>query len=290
MSKIRRINYRKQDEGLPDFEMVDLHLFFSTTPSRMLERDFRLNFWVLLYITEGTGVHYVDFHRLEYKPGDVLFIQKNQVQKFAVNMDVRGYILHINEPFLVSLNQYGKNIFLEFIDRSGGSPVISVNTDVSSTNRKLIDLLFSEYSRGHKNVDEEFIKSLFDSFILSLRQEFKYVESVFTTSDYRIFSEFREIVEAHYMEHLTLDHYAERMGVSKKTINKATRAVVDLSAKEFANNRLFLEIKRYLSQGELLIYEISDMLGFDEPSNMTKFFKKHEGTSPKLFQQSLLDK
>ncbi len=74
------------------------------------------------------------------------------------------------------------------------------------------------------------------------------------------------------------------MGISKKTINLATRAIVDMSAKEFVNSRLFLEIKRYLSQGELLNYEIAEILGFDEPANMTKFFKKYEGISPKEFR------
>jgi len=287
MSKIRRINYKKQEQGFADFEMVDLHLFFSTTPSLMLEKDFRLNFWVILYITEGEGSHFIDFHEFKYKPGDILFIQKNQVQKFAVNLDVRGYIMHINEPFLVSLDQFGNNIFLEFIDRSGGSPVLSVNMDLASTNRKLVELLFSEYSRGHEHVEPQFIKSLFDSFILSLKQEFSFVDTVFTNADYKIFTEFREAVEIHYREHLTLDHYADLLAVTKKTINKATRAVVDLSAKEYVNNRLFLELKRFLSQGEMLIYEVSDYLGFDEPSNMTKFFKKHEGVSPKQFQKSL---
>ena len=94
------------------------------------------------------------------------------------------------------------------------------------------------------------------------------------------------MVEEHYAEHLVLDDYSDMMGVSKKTINKATRAIVDLSAKEFVNHRLFLEIKRHLSQGDLLIYEVSDLMGFDEPSNMTKFFKKYEGISPKQFQQN----
>jgi len=64
---------------------------------------------------------------------------------------------------------------------------------------------------------------------------------------------------------------------------------VDLSAKQFIIDRILLEIKRYLAQGELTINEISDLMGFDEPSNLTKFFKRYEGLSPKEFRTELND-
>lgn len=81
--------------------------------------------------------------------------------------------------------------------------------------------------------------------------------------------------------------YADRMHLSKKAVNQFTRNVTGLSAKQFIINRLVLEIKRYLSQGELLNYEIADLLGFDEAANMSRFFKHYEGMSPKEFRESL---
>lgn len=285
MSSISRINYKKNAGRVPDFEMLDLQLFLSTYPPKMVEKDYRINFWVILYITEGEGVHYIDFQAYHYAAGDILFIQKNQVHRFVIDSDSKGYIMHINEPFLLNFNQNGTNVFLEFADQSFGSPVVSVDCGQNSTNRKLVDILYTEYNKKADSGKSAFIKSLFESFILSIRQQFTVTNQVLKTNDYRLFSEFRTLVEDHYSEHLVLDDYSEMMGVSKKTINKATRSIADLSAKDFVNRRLFLEIKRHLSLGELLIYEISDLMGFDEPSNMTKFFKKFEGISPKQFQK-----
>ena len=131
------------------------------------------------------------------------------------------------------------------------------------------------------------MKSLFESFILSIRQEFDLEQRFIKSAEYKIFASYRELVEQHYMEHLKLDDYAHMMGVTKKTINLATRATVDLSAKDYLNQRLLLEIKRYLIQGDLLIYEILDLLGFDEPANMTKFFRRYEGIPPKKFNSLL---
>jgi AraC-like DNA-binding protein len=287
VKEINRIDYWKKNKDYLDFEIVDLQLFFSTRPKKLLEKDHRLNFWVVIYVYEGHGRHFIDFEALDYQAGDILFIQKNQVHRLEVNSQAKGYVMHINEPFLIHLNQSRKNVFLEFMDQSFGSPVIAADTSIHSTNRKLLELLYTEYQRKIGREFEVFIRTLFESFILSLRQDYAVRAHIFKTREYQTFSEFRDLVESHYMTHLTLDGYASLMGVSKKTINQATRKIVGMSAKAFANHRLFLEIKRHLSQGDLLIYEIAELLGFDEPANMTKFFKKHAGVSPRQFRDGL---
>ena len=101
---------------------------------------------------------------------------------------------------------------------------------------------------------------------------------------YKWFIQFKNLVEVHYKEKKSVQDYAKMMLVSSKTINQATRIAVDLSAKQFIIDRILLEIKRYIGQGDFTINEISDLMGFDEPSNLTKFFKRYEGVSPKEFR------
>jgi len=129
--------------------------------------------------------------------------------------------------------------------------------------------------------------SLFQSFILSIEDEMIKVNSHVQTKDYDHFKHYRKLVEKHYTETRSVEDYAQMMHLSKKTINQATRNVVGLSAKQYIIDRVILEIKRYLSQGELMNYEIADLLGFDEAANMTKFFKHYVKMSPKEFKASL---
>ncbi len=150
MKEIKRIDYKKNAKFLPDFEIVDLQLFFSTRLKSLLETDNRLNFWTIIYIINGQGRHNIDFVEFKYTSGDIIFVQKNQVHKFEVNHDVKGYIMHINEPFLYNLNQYENDLFLELIDQSYGSPIINVDSNESSTNRRLLELLYTECNRKYK--------------------------------------------------------------------------------------------------------------------------------------------
>ncbi len=283
---INSIDYKNLKKNL-DFEIVDLQLFFSTRPQQSLKKDFRINFWSIMYITEGSGFHSVDFKEYVYKKGDIVFVQKNQVHHYVINNDVKGYIFNINEPFFYRVKGFNGDIFLEFIDKAFGSPVLSFDTSVGRTNRVLIDLVYREYSKRKENINVELLATLFQGFILSLKGELLNEASVLLSKDYDNFKVYRQLVEENYTKTRNVEDYAGLMLLSKKTINQATRNVVGLSAKQFIINRVVLEIKRYLSQGELMNYEIADVLGFDEAANMTKFFKHYEGMSPKEFKENL---
>jgi len=50
------------------------------------------------------------------------------------------------------------------------------------------------------------------------------------------------------------------------------------------NNRVILEIKRLISHSSMSIKEISYITGFDEPANMTKYFKLHTNKTPTEFK------
>ncbi|GKT34000.1 helix-turn-helix domain-containing protein, partial [Aduncisulcus paluster] len=100
---------------------------------------------------------------------------------------------------------------------------------------------------------------------------------------YQIFMDFMELVESHYKDKHTVAEYADLLHVSPKTVNAYTRKAVDKSAKQFIIDRLVLEIKRYLSTGDMTMSQIAEELGFTEQTNMTKFFKRYTGMVPSDF-------
>jgi len=277
------INYMNPHKKL-DFEIRKIEDFYMKSSKRKLESIYRLNFWVILYIIDGEGSHFIDFKKYHYSKGDVIFIRKNQVQHFCVNNNVKGYVMHINEPFLYKTEVLNSDIFFEFLNKTFATPIISVDNRITSSNRSLIELMYIEYEKENA-VNLELIASLFQSFILSLRDIKLSNEKILLTKDFYNFTIFNELLEENFWSIRTVDKYAEMMSLSKKTINKAIRTVTGLSAKQYIIDRVILEIKRYLSQGNLMNYEIANLLNFDEAANMTKFFKKYVGISPKQFRE-----
>jgi len=74
------------------------------------------------------------------------------------------------------------------------------------------------------------------------------------------------------------------MSVSERKLNKSTQFVLGKSPKEIIDERVILEAKRLLAHTANSIKEVGFELGFDEPTNFIKFFKKHVEKTPIEFR------
>ena len=60
----------------------------------------RVDFYIILYITEGVGKHYIDFQTFKYKKGSILFISRGQVHAFDVCSGSEGFLIVFTDEFL----------------------------------------------------------------------------------------------------------------------------------------------------------------------------------------------
>ena len=67
------------------FEIRKLGEFMKGEEAALIEKPHRLDFYLILFISQGHGQHIINFHSFDYRPGSILFIAKNQVHAFNVN-------------------------------------------------------------------------------------------------------------------------------------------------------------------------------------------------------------
>jgi AraC family transcriptional activator of pobA len=97
------------------------------------------------------------------------------------------------------------------------------------------------------------------------------------------FGRFRELVEAHYLEHWPVAAYAEALGVTESALNRLCRTLSGLSAFDLVQGRLVLEARRKLVYIAMPVANIAYELGFQDPAYFSRFFKRHTGLSPAAF-------
>jgi len=276
MKSINRIKYYNPNQE--NFEIFTLENFFASRPRKMLETDFRLNFWCILYILEGEGTHSIDFTEYSYTKGDLIVLEKNQIHSFRVNYNVKGYIININEPFFLDSGGTLDLNSLVFFQTPYKQPLLHLNISKEVTSRQLIDLLYREYPAAEYN-SKNLIKALFNAFVNSIRKENQDNIKKIKINSYENYYKFRELVEKNFKTLKTVSDYEKIMGVTKKTINQSCRECADISAKTLIINRILLEAKRLLVQGKLRNYQIAEVLGFEEAANFSNFFKRYTNTS-----------
>jgi AraC-like DNA-binding protein len=95
------------------------------------------------------------------------------------------------------------------------------------------------------------------------------------------FRQFQELVERRFAKWSELGDYARHLGCTEKTLLRATRMVVGLSAKEFISRRVNLEAKRLLVHTDLAVSVIASKLGFEGATHFSKFFRREVGCTPR---------
>jgi AraC-like DNA-binding protein len=79
------------------------------------------------------------------------------------------------------------------------------------------------------------------------------------------------------------------LGCSEKSLMRAVREAAGVSAKRYVSQRVALEAKRLLAHTSLPVATIADRLGFDEPTNFVKFFRREAGAVPGAFRRQTLE-
>ncbi|RDJ19819.1 AraC family transcriptional regulator [Bosea caraganae] len=99
------------------------------------------------------------------------------------------------------------------------------------------------------------------------------------------FNRFRQAVEKDFRKLHKIGEYARILGYSEKTLTRSILSSAGVSPKSFLSQRIVLEAKRLLIHTTQTVSAIAHQIGFDEPSNFIKFFKRETGCAPTEFRR-----
>lgn len=100
-------------------------------------------------------------------------------------------------------------------------------------------------------------------------------------SDRRV-SHLRHLVELHFRDQLPVGWYAERLGMTTRTLTRLTRARLDCTPQDLLHARLALEAQRLLCFANASVVQVSNELGFSDPSYFSRFYLRMTGHRPHL--------
>ncbi len=106
------------------------------------------------------------------------------------------------------------------------------------------------------------------------------------STEYKLYLEFLGLVERHYSAGLSVEAYATQLRVSSKTLSRSVHDAASCSPKDVISERLTLEMKRLLVHTDLSVKEIAGRMGMNDPSYLTRFFRKQAGVAPSTFRAS----
>lgn len=147
----------------------------------------------------------------------------------------------------------------------------------------MIERIKTEYFLTQGDYTFNIIRSELQILIAKLARNKNKQNPIKTTSKYlNEFIQFQTLVEKNVTQNAKVSYYAKEMGFSTKTLNTITQHTLSKSAKSFIDEIYIKQIKRLLLNTQHPIKEIAYQTGFEETTNLYKYFKKHIQLTPEL--------
>ena len=250
----------------------------------------RHNYYTVVWPVTATGRHIIDFKEYTIKPNNIFFVSPGQVHQIITDPNPTGYVLLFTPEFLEKnsiRNDFITN--LRLFKNSDETPPLPITDRMADKLRTFADQMVYAF-QAQSDMFLEIIGAYLKLFLIECNDHCSLIPDsnlqnieVSTT----LVKNFKESVEINYARNHQVKYYAEALNVTPNYLNKVIRTSMDISAKDFIQNRLILEAKRFVVFTEKSGKEIGFDLGFDDPSHFSKFFKSNTGQSLQEFKESL---
>lgn len=279
----------------PDGYALDIEVYpFAELRSRagdVAQRGFeRTNFHCLLYVTAGRYAHIVDFELHECGRGSVIVLQPGQVHHFGDLSGCDGWALILRSEVLPARAANAAKVSdLEAMEHLEDLPVkLSLQSAAQSAATETFERMVRDADRPASRAVNALLRSQLEAFVIRL-----HIDSAIPRDDLaepvllHRFKRYRTLVEREFRTWRSVALYAAELGCSEKSLSRAALAVADRSAKSILTDRIILEAKRLLAHSLLPVANVGHELGFSEPTNFVKFFRRETRSTPGAFRQQM---
>lgn len=253
------------------------------------EKAHQVAFNMIVFYSEGKSKHLVDFVWHEVKKNTIIHISKGQINAFQFTEGLKGFILLFTDAYLKKqINALPKNELIRLFNAHLFSPIIRVPED--SNVGRYIQLFYEEFFDFNEDYNQENTYSALHSIIFSKLERLKQYQTFHLKQSNKInsFLSFKTLLESNFKNTKNADFYADKLNMTYKHLNSICKDTVSVTAKQFIDAYVVLEAKRLLVNSEIKSTELAYALGFEEPTNFVKYFKKHTGFTPNQFKNDYL--
>lgn len=288
MDQLFKVKFNNSQNNL-GFEIRSLESIYKLPNFDTFESSHQITFYCIILITHGKGEHQINFNSYNFSKGSLFFVSRNQVQAFRHSKSAKGYVVLFNEDFL-NQNQ------LKFNDLSYSYPFNFglYNTYLQVGNRfnqlnDLFNYIYQEYKSPVKEETEELLQCLLRSILLKIKSNSKKEllrNSTLNNSSKLVFIQFQQLLDKN-IGIRNANFFCRELKISYNQLNNILKKETGYTIKVFIDKNLMLKAKQLLLLSRHNISEIAILLGFNEATNFTKFFKNLANKSPSEFQKSL---
>ncbi|KAF1033671.1 MAG: HTH-type transcriptional activator Btr [Pseudomonas sp.] len=235
----------------------------------------------LLYVHKGQAQLEIEGQRSTLNESTLQVLPPLCVHGFRFSEDIQGYVVTLAAPLVTHLQaQQG-------VTENG---LATLGTYLAGADSEYLNSVFTRLQDEY--VDEQpardmMMHALVSVLLVWISRQAAQRRHPRPPRAREYFRRFTQLVEQHYREHPKIEDLDHTLGISVSHLNGTCRELGGQPALQIMHDRQLLEAKRLLTYTSMTINEMSEVLGFSDPTNFSRLFRRRVGFSPKAFREQL---
>ncbi len=282
MDKVPLLQFRPHETDTISLEVVRIEAMPQIAKRPVPHRH---TFYVLFWVTAGSGTHYLDFVGDEIRPNSLHFVGPGQVHYWDIKDDLQGYAVLFEPSLFLESSDTRLLEQINFFHTINGLSVLYPTSTESDWFHTTFKQLEEEYQQ------RQFARPLSIVLLLQLLliRSQRLAEEVGEigggiSAEKQLAQRFVSLVEKHAIAQHKVEWYAAELAVTVAHLSKSIKSAVGMTAGRLLRNRIVLEAQRLLVHTDLTAAEVSAQLNFEDASYFGRFFKRETQQTPRAFR------
>lgn len=239
----------------------------------------------IYWIKEGKGVYNIDFESYAFNDNVLFFLSPGQVFSVESEEIKEAYKLTFVRDFYC-IQTHDKEVACNGILFNNVYETPFVKPCESDTHKLsfILESLMDEF-KTNETAQYDMLQAYLKQFIIHAVRVKKENHIIKNDTETKLFKDFSVLVEQNYKTLHAVTDYANRLGISPKSLTKHFQKTGSQTPSDFIKNRIVLEAKRQLIYSNGSVKHIAYNLGFNDAAYFTRFFKKATSKSPLQFKK-----
>src|SRR4051794_39584507 len=104
-----------------------------------------------------------------------------------------------------------------------------------------------------------------------------------------LFEEATDIIEQEYPNDLELDQVARRLATSRRQLQRSFAEIGDTSFRSYVAEVRMRRALELLKSGSMPVRDVASSVGYRQPAQFAKTFRRHHGAPPSSFRGAALN-
>ncbi|MCO4822392.1 MAG: helix-turn-helix domain-containing protein [Flavobacteriaceae bacterium] len=246
----------------------------------------QIDAYSIYWIIEGKGRYNIDFESYTFEDNVLVFLSPGQVFSVESEKIKVAYKLTFVRDFYC-IQTHDKEVACNGVlfNNIYETPFVKPCKSDALKLQFIIDNLMEEFNRDNATAQYDMLQAYLKQFIIHAVRVKKEHHSIKNDDQTRLFKDFSLLVEQNFKTLHAVTDYAQRLGVSPKSLTKHFQKIGSSTPLHYIKNRIALEAQRQLIYSNDSVKQIGYDLGFNDAAYFTRFFKKATTKSPLQFKK-----